>query len=422
MRQSYLLVTFLACFGIAASFNSLYAQSLQGNDGYVNEIDFYESQNQVHSVASTFNMPILLYIYDGYSQACADIERIVFADKEVANFYNNNLVCYKLNINSAEGMKYYSYAKSRPAFVYFNSQLEVIKSASGFKDKDSFLQLGKDAIASNTLRDNPMDVKYTKFLSDKNTYDNFVRSKDFLGEYIYELKDFNEPYSNVLQEYTKLHDFSITSPDCAKLILDFAEDIHGDPFMILMNDKQHFVSMFGKQTVDQKINNAFRAAAVNAANDRSRHQLEDAIKLIPKAKLSDGTLLAYSLKALYFETVKDWNSYAATIDEYTKNTAEIDDAFLDKAARLYTFAVDDETKLKNAERWVEQALAIKASRHRTLETQAIVQYKLGKKSKALKTIDTAIETAKKQRIDYSTAFRIAEDIRANRALSAKYKN
>lgn len=420
MRQPYLLITLLLCIGMTTCTTTVCAQLHSEN--VANEIDFYESQNQVHSVASMFNMPILLYVYDGYSQACADMERIVFADQEVSSFYNNNLVCYKLNINSSEGMKYYAYAKARPAFIYFNSQLEVIKSVTGFKDKDSFLQLGRDALSSNTIRENPMDVKYTKFLSDKNTYDNLVRSKDFLSEYIYELKEFNEPYQHALEEYTKLYDFSITSPDCAKLILDFSDDIYSNSFDVLLSNKQHFVGMFGKQIVEQKIDNAFRAAAVNAANDRSRNQLEDAIKLIPKAKLSDGNLLAYSLRALYYETVNDWNNFANTVDEYTKNVPVQDDAFLDKSARIYTFAVNDEAKLKNAERWIEQALAIKASRHKTLETYAIVQYKLGKKSKALKTIDAAIETAQKQRIDYSTAFRIAEDMRSNRPLNNKFKN
>lgn len=422
MRQPYSFIALLYIGQLIANGTILNAQSLpESSSAGTDDIEFFENYEQVTSLATAFNMPIILYVYDSYSRSCVDMERMVFADSEVAELYNKSLVCYKLSINSTEGMKYYNYAKSRPAFIYLNSQLEIIKVESGFKDKETFLQLGKDAISNNTIRENPIDFKYTKFLDDKNVYDNRVRDKDFLRDYLYELKSFSEPYEQVITEFTNLQAFSLTSPDCAKVILDFTDDIYSQPFELLIANKQLFVELFGKSVVDRKIHDAFRATVLSAINDRSRVQMENALNLIPKAKLADGNLLSYTLQALYYENIGDWNNFAVSIDNYLKNTELVDDAFLERSARYYAYAVSDENKLKSAENWVIKALSIKGSRHKTLETYAIVLYQLGKKSKALNVLDNAIATAQKQRVDYGSSIRFAEDMRSNKALNPKYK-
>ena len=226
MKQTYLLTT-LFCAGLALGNATSYAQTTySGNAPNTNDIEFYETNSHVQSIASGLNMPIFLYIYDSYSRSCADLERIVFTDPEVADLYNNKLACYKLSINSAEGMKYYNYAKTRPALLYFNSNDEIIRAETGFKDKDAFMQLAFDALANNNTSKTKMDMSYANFLSSKNIYDNRVRDKEFLGNYIYDLKKFNEPYQQVVNEYIQLRDFELTSPDCAKLILDFSDDIY----------------------------------------------------------------------------------------------------------------------------------------------------------------------------------------------------
>lgn len=421
MKQTYLLTT-LFCAGLALGNATSYAQTTySGNAPNTNDIEFYETNSHVQSIASGFNMPIFLYIYDSYSRSCADLERIVFTDPEVADLYNNKLACYKLSINSAEGMKYYNYAKTRPALLYFNSNDEIIRAETGFKDKDAFMQLAFDALANNNTSKTKMDMSYANFLSSKNIYDNRVRDKEFLGNYIYDLKKFNEPYQQVVNEYIQLRDFELTSPDCAKLILDFSDDIYSKQFELLLSNKTLFTQIFNRQTVDQKIVEALRTSILNAANERDRSKMDDALALVPRTQLSNSTLLSYTLQSLYYETINDWNGFANTVNEYILKTAQPDDAFLEKSARLYAFMVSDENKLHTAEAWINKALSIKASRHQTLETQGIVLYQLGKRSKALKILEEATAAAQKQRSDYSITFRLLEDMRANRPLSSKYK-
>lgn len=437
MKNYYLLQTGLALLlsvsliclstsSVSAQHNNgRYASQSQQKDG----IQFFVGTwDQAIEIAFLMKKPIFVNVYKDYLPACKKMQKEVFNDYRIAKQYERSFVNYKVNVHSETGvnfMKEYG-IREYPALLYFDYKGNLKAKEFGLKTPQQFSALGNEI--ANKVR---MEVRvvsnasyslpemYTNYLDQKIQYDNGARHPDFLHDYALQLKKFNDPYEGVVDEYLQQVGASaITVTKNLKFTYAFADNIDTKSFELLLKNKRYYIGQYGSDKVNKKLRSAIRTSIITAANNKDRRTFNRAIEAINMAKLPDSDEFAVAMMATYYESVSDWSSYSSVIIDFIEkqnrlNTPQV----LNDASWKFAMNIEDKSKLSKAEKWMEEALKAESNNAEFKETYAAVLYRLGKKSKAMKEAETAVELGRKAGKDYSSTLSLMESIRSSRPIA-----
>ncbi|MGB1205663.1 MAG: thioredoxin family protein [Chitinophagales bacterium] len=400
-------------------------QHNKGNEG----IQFFVgSWPQVLEMAELMKKPIFVYIYTSYSPDCRKMEKNVFSDSRTQGFHHDNYVNSKVLLNSAEGNDFRERFKlshrpsEYPAILYFTVDGTLNDVYYGGKSQQELLTLSKKAVSTHqttAVSQTSIPSIYTKYLDYQLQYRNGTKHPDFLYDYAYELKKFNDPYQHVVDEYLTTTT-NLTSIKNLEFVYDFADDVHSQAFDILVDNKQYFKGLYNNNKINNRIKKAIRTSVITAATTNDKDEFNHALKVIEKAKLQASKSFEVDMMALYYEKTDNWSDYVSVISRHINNNSQKDAASLNQAAWKFAAHIDDNKALENALDWAKTAADMK-SEYEYTETYAALLYKVGKKSKALKEGEKAIEQARKQGHDYSTTLRLMEIMRTNQPLPSDLK-
>ncbi|MEO9804989.1 MAG: thioredoxin family protein [Reichenbachiella sp.] len=92
--------------------------------------------------------PVFIDAYTTWCRPCIQMDRDIFTLNEVADFHNKNFINLKLDGGKTYGPELVKKFGIRgfPSFIYVDAKGKVIHSDSGFKEKDAFLNLSKEAL------------------------------------------------------------------------------------------------------------------------------------------------------------------------------------------------------------------------------------------------------------------------------------
>lgn len=411
---------FTLCFLLS---EPTFGQSFSGSSG----IEFIEfNWEQTRDIASNLHMPIFMVVYKSYSTECKTMNNTTFADAKVGAFYESNFVTVRLDVHTAEGMKFMNDYKLTqfPALLYFTSDGKIVQQDRGVKSTDELISLGQNVLAETRPNaDNSMPTIYTNFLEKKLQYDNGSRSPDFLYNYVYDLKKLNETYVPIIEEYLNSNNFkaSPTIRDNMQLVFDFADDIDAKAFDIMVRNKQLYSGVFGKDEVNAKIVDAVRSKVILSALDQNRQAFEDALQFITKYGVPKSEESIFKLRLLYYKETNNFPSYIQAVTNYCNTQINPNTDILNTAARELAIKTNTKEQLEKTSQWITKALDINNSHFEYNETNALISYKLNKKSKAIKELDIAIEKARKTGGDYSTSLKLQEIIRADKTVPDSFE-
>ena len=409
--------------------HGVYAQNgTQNNKGSEGIQFFVGSWPQVLEMAELMKKPIFVYIYTSYSPECRKMEKSVFTDSRTKSFHQDNYVNAKVLLNSAEGNAFRERFKlshrpsEYPAVLYFTVDGKLNNVYYGGKSQQELLSLSEKAVTTHqttVVSQTSIPSIYTKYLDYQLQYRNGNTHPDFLYEYAYELKKFNDPYRHIVDEYLTATT-NLTSIKNLEFVYDFADDIHSQAFDILVNKKQHFKGLYDSDKINNRIKKAIRTSVITAATTNNKSEFSDALNTISQTNLQNAKSFEVDMMALYYEKTDNWKDYISVISKHIETTSQEDAASLNQAAWKFAAHIDDSQALENALDWAKTAADMKAEYEYT-ETYAALLYKVGKKSKALKEGEKAIEQARKQGLDYSTTLRLMEIMRTDQPLPADLK-
>ena len=125
-------------------------------------INFFEGNwKAVLEKAQTENKLIFIDCYTSWCVPCKKMSQTTFTDKKVAEFYNKNFVCVKLDMEKGEGTTVMNAYKinSFPTLLFLNNEGDVIQNANGFKEPEEFLRVGLDVVNN---KDQVIEGAYSK--------------------------------------------------------------------------------------------------------------------------------------------------------------------------------------------------------------------------------------------------------------------
>lgn len=388
-------------FSIALLFTLLFAStfSFASNDEGIN---FFEgSWAEAQMIAAEEQKPVFVQLSADWCLPCRQMEKNVFPLPTVGSFYNENFISIKLDAESFDGieLKQNYDAKTVPESFFFDSNGRLMLREGGFKSEQQILSLG-----NKILKKHPKPRKSNRVVITPNTRNPNPSTDDTI-----EGKTYTGNPSNTNNLYTHKSGFdlflmrltgSIKKPHNMEWVYHNAENFDSKAMNTLLRQKNRFNDYYGESTVNQHIKSILYTKLAIATGDRNEDLYKEILKVVKKSDLPESNFLKIELQSRYFEGIGDDESYVKVNRQFMRSYKGKDPAVFHRKAWEVHDHTDKKADLLKAIDWLEKSVDLNPQFY-NLETLAKFYNKAGKKRKARKTAERAIEYAKVEQRSYN---------------------
>jgi len=384
--MKYALKNTLSIFLTIALFASVNAQGIEFHKG-----DWESTLKK----AKKENKIIFVDAYTTWCGPCKWMSANVFPDQAVGDYYNENFINAKIDMEKGEGIlfeKAYG-VMAYPTLLYINSKGEMVHKGLGGREASDFIALGQ---AANDPKKQIGSLE-RKYRAGK-------RDATLLKSYTSALIDAGMPgASTIALEYLNSQD-DWTTEENMDFIYNSADFRNMDDklFQEIATNKEAYRTMFGKDNVDYVLK---QAPSIKAGSMPGIPRKE--IEAIFHQVFPDN----YKQYADEFEmnTKYGTNEYVEAAVNYLNKYDIQDSNQLNEIAWAVYELSDDKKILKLAKEWTERSIKLNGN-YMNYDTLAAICFKLKDKKEAMKHAKTAINMAKAEGQDASLTEELLEKI------------
>ncbi|NDK56013.1 thioredoxin family protein [Pontibacter fetidus] len=341
---------------------------------------------EILAQAKTENKPVFIDAYTTWCGPCKWMDKNVFVNDAVADYFNQNFVNYKLDMEKGEGIdmaKKYE-VQAYPSFLFLAADGSVMHRTVGARPAEMFLDVA--TIAKDPAKN---------FASYQKKFTAGDRSAGFMMGYLKVLNEAALDAGKVAEAYFATQKSEqLLEPGNWKLIYTNVSTVESPTFTHLVKNREAFAKKYTPDSVNQKIMSVYGSALNRAAYEGKDAEFAKLKTDLAKLNLKDAERLLLAADAVYYERKQDLPKYHAA------NTKLFDTYYTTDANRLNSIAwkyyenIDDKAMLQKAEEWARKSVTI-APGYANLDTHASLLYKLGQKDKAKAAAEKAIAAGKK---------------------------
>jgi len=380
------------------------------------EVAFFEgSWNEVLAIAKKENKPVFVKVYADWCLPCKHMEQTVFTFDKIVDYYNNNFINYKIDVESIEGSKFkHKYNVSAiPDLLFFDINGQLTHRDAGQKNMQELLAMAQNVIVEKDNEDHLLIVRDNRgaekeqepnLNSMQRQYDAGFRKPRFLYDFAYLLKQQNVPYNQVVDDYL-VKCKRVKDEKTMKLVYDFANDLDSRAIDILIKNKDVFSEKYGVQHIRSKIKSAIVSTATIAISSREDEFLKKMKKVIQKSGLPDAKEFEFNMLSSYYDGIHDVEKYTKVLRKYMKKYDGKDAGYWHLMSSKLMTASESKKNLKTAKKWIEHSIYLHPQYY-NYESYAYVLKMLGKRQKALSAARKAIAIAQKEGVDYSALYQL----------------
>lgn len=366
------------------------------NQAQEDGIKFLEAGfGEVLALAELEGKLVFVDAYTDWCTPCKKMDKDVFTDKAIGDFFNNNFLSVKVNMEEGEGVdlakKYFVYAY--PSLLFVDYDGTVAHRYAGFLDTKGLLSLGNTALDEG----NNLEALAKRFEEGE-------REEAFLMQYLQaSFRGGGGNHVAILEEYLNTQsDWS--KPETQELIFTLLDQPQSKLFDYFIANKANFVKVYGETTVANKIQ-----TLVYGSLSKGETPLSRADALFARAYPDKAKRLAAHYKMSYYQQKEDGRGYAQAAKEYVKNYPSIGLEELNDISWGFFDLVEDKKDLKKAIQWAKKSVK-KDNSYLNNDTLAALYHKIGKSKKALKVAQNAVVLAQAAGEDYSTTSALIKEI------------
>lgn len=360
-----------------------------------------QNWNQIIIQAAKENKIIFIDAYTDWCQPCKKMDKQVFPQKLVGDYYNKNFVNVKMNMEKGVGKELQEKYDVLffPTFLFLAADGTIVHRIAGYQSVPKLLELGK------TANDPTKRLSYFE-----ERFANGDRDPNFLMQYTDVRKAAMDGTHNAIAEAYLATQKDWTTKENLKFIFQQVDDTDSKLFDYILENRAIFEKQFKTSRVAGKIENLIYQKVYDEQGNASLEELDRLFKKVYEARVAEQASSRFKLN--YYLEKKSSENYAKEAVEYYENFPPKDPSELsDVAYNFYDLDVTNKKMLKKALKWAKKAVKSDASLF-NYEAMAAIYYKLGKKRKATKAANKAIDAAKKMKEDYSETQKLLDKIKA----------
>ncbi len=327
---------------------------------------------------------------DAYAAWCGPCKRMaknVFPTKEAGDYFNENFVNFKQDMEKGEGRKLAKKYKvgSYPTLLFLDYNGDVVYQTKGARrDAKGLIAVGKKALQPSKKTLQSLQNKWDQGNRELTFLKEFIKVQTLLG------KSNNEVFGAFISAIPE------EEKDSEKY-LDFVykntSNVLSPGMSFLYDNKAYYKSKHSKKTFDKKINTIAVESASLAAKTNDNSALTQIKSMLKKLKPTDFKRQTSYIETKYYGQTKNWNAYDKAVSKYLKKYKKNDAVAYRNVAWNYYMNIDDKQKLLKAEKWMSIILK-KNNTYENNLTQSYLLYKLEKYSEAQDAVEYAIILAK----------------------------
>lgn len=343
-------------------------------------------------VAKEEGKPIFMDCYAVWCGPCKWMSANIFTKNDIADYFNENFVCLKVDMEKGEGIELAKEfgIRAYPTLIFVNAERQLIMKSIGASQKtEDYIAMGENArsednnliaLAANVAanRDN------AAFMS------NYFDIMSHAG--MVDQEEVNIYFSNIPKD-------EWASPDNWRIIMSVVDDIRGEVFQDILNDTEKYRAQNGEivdQFVTYKIQNAVMNKLYSRAPDAAE-QYEALMAEIETWEFPGKEALIFTAESTgrKRQSPEAYMEYCmANVEEYVWEDANQ----LNNIAWYFFENTEDKKYLAAAEKWAARAVELNPAHH-ILDTYANLLLANGKHKEALETEERALAIAEKEGAD-----------------------
>ncbi len=384
--KKYCIITKISTLLTGLLFSSLLLTAQEKHSG----IEFFHGTFvEAKALAAKENKMIFMDAYAEWCGPCKRMAATVFTDDKVGQFFNENFINVKMDMEKGEGPNLSNTydVSAYPTLLFIDEKGKLVQREVGAYPTEQFMKAAQSALSK---------VDNTSSL-DKMFKDG-KRDGDFMVKYVKALNRGSKPSQKIVNDYLITADFKKEAT--LRMVFEGTTQADSKVFDYLIQNKQAITLLYGEKMVQQKIENAIRKTADNAVEFKSPDLLTEAKSKMKKyAPLTpDGMYIEWDMK--YYKAAKDVKNYIKACDEFARKEAKSDARKTFTLAKSMIDAYPTDSEVLNAsEKYFKRAS----------ETGGLSEYYFwyantllhnSKKAQALKIAETGLKIAQDTQPNY----------------------
>jgi len=350
---------------------------------------FHGSFEEAKIEAKAQGKLIFMDAYAVWCGPCKMMTNTVFPQQEVGDFFNANFINLKVDMEKGEGVdlrRQYG-VSAYPTLLLIDAQGEVVQQIKGAKSAESLISWAKTAEMPNTELRDKMQAKYNEG----------DRSPSLMMSLIKVKAAYNEDAKSLFTEYlSNLSEEQKLEKENTSFIFDQTNDIYSPGLSFFKDHDQYLIDLKGKEVYQSKLMGLAKHSVQIAIKENNVALLNEAIAFMKNYKIESANQVGSEMKLDFYANQNDWNNYDKEVTKYLSKYKKGDDKAYREVAWNYYMKINDESKLKKAEKWMQNSIKINNNYENNL-TQAYLLYKLEDFSEAEDAVNYALILAGEQK-------------------------
>lgn len=318
------------------------------------EVKTSEDWNKVTEKAKKLNKPIFLDVYATWCGPCKYLEKNVYTNPQLGEYYNAQFVNAKMDGETEFGSVFAQqhHLQAYPTMFFLTPDAQVITQIVGVREADPLKEIGK------TVIDNSDKLSYyaANFSTGKLSMEELEKYQSILKTLGQDEKA-AEVGASILPS---LSEEQILKPENKDILLAASPDIDSKVFKTLKEHKAEFEANWSQEELNQLFGGIFNQTLREAIENKDE-QLRDRIisELLPvylstPEDIASGTFIT---KKIYLANTDQWNKYGDLVLSTYKDKYKDDSKFLYteayELANNYSYSDD---AMGYALSWINQSL------------------------------------------------------------------
>lgn len=358
--------------------------------------------SEVLTKAKSQDKLVFLDAYASWCGPCKWMAKNTFPDDEVASYYNAKFVNYKMDMEKGEGpavAKTYN-VDAYPSLLFVNSDGDLVSKNVGAMGPKDFMEMGA-SVADRKVKSLAEMAKH---------YESGAADRAFLHEYINRLADSRLNYKEPLEDWRKgMKVEDLMEEANWKMFMKVFRRTDTDEFKHVVANREKFEEKYGEDVVRKKLMQNYTFAMYMAQRQKDDAAYKAARKEFAKSGMPNVKTAVMMQDLSWYQSKKDWKKYMKTATKITKTDAVENSSFLNNISWTAYENVEKAKDLEKALGWAKKSVELD-TKYYNLDTQAMLEYKLGKTDAAIATCKRAIEKAKEAGEDYSSTEKAMQEM------------